>query len=217
MSTNPSGVQLVVFDLGRVLVRICDDWQHACKCAGFDINPLALLPHAERMKDLSHRLEVGGISFDHFSSQVAEYLDATPQQVRAAFEAYTRGGYPGAVEMLDELNSTGISTACLSNTNEPHWGLLSQPGHLTFFPLDRLQYRFASHLMRCRKPDDAIYERVERETGRPPSSILFFDDVPENVETAARRGWHAHRVDPKLDNPIPHIRSVLRQHGVLPV
>lgn len=217
MSTDTAGVQLVVFDLGRVLVRICDDWQHACRCAGFDINPLSLLPHAGRMKELSHALEVGGISFEEFVGQISRCMGASVHQVRAASEAYILGAYPGAAQMVDEVNAAGIATACLTNTNEPHWGLLSQPGHPAFFPLDRLKYRFASHLMRCRKPDDAIYERVERETGLPPSSILFFDDVPENVEAATRRGWRAHRVDPNFENPIPQIRSVLRQHGILPV
>jgi FMN phosphatase YigB (HAD superfamily) len=217
MSTDTAGVQLVVFDLGRVLVRICDDWQHACRCVGLQVNASSLLLNAPALKKLSDAHEVGRIRSDDFLAQIAKVIGASPDHVRRASEAYTRGGYLGAAELVEELNAAGVRTACLTNTNEHHWQLLSLPGHSTFFPLDRLNYRFASHLIHCRKPDDAIYAHVERETGLPPSSILFFDDVLENVEAAARRGWHIHRVDPKFENPIPHIRSVLRQHGILPV
>src|SRR5690349_19548283 len=115
MSVDTPGVQLVVFDLGRVLVRICDDWQHACRYAGFDIDPLSLLPHAGRMKELSHALEVGEISFEEFAGQISRCMEASPHQVRAASEAYILGAYPGAVQMVDALNAAGVATACLTN------------------------------------------------------------------------------------------------------
>ena len=216
MSTATPGVRLVVFDLGRVLIRICDDWRHACRCAGVEIDVAPLLLHAAKFKQLSNALEVGQISFEQFAGEIAGLTGASPAQVRCAFEAYTREPYFGAADLVDELNATGFDTACLSNTNEPHWGLLSQPGHLSYFPLNRLKHRFASHLVRFRKPDEAIYAHVEKQTGTAPDSILFFDDVRENVDAAARRGWRVHRVDPKLENPVPHLRGVLKEHGVLP-
>jgi putative hydrolase of the HAD superfamily len=215
MSTSDPGVRLVVFDLGRVLVRICDDWQHACRCAGLEINAAALLLHAARLKQLSDAHEVGEIDSGQFFAEIARLMGAEPVHVRSASEAYTQGGFPGAVELVDELNASGIPTACLTNTNPHHWNLLSQSGHLTYFPLNRLKHRFASHLVRFRKPDDAIYQHVEKETGASPGSILFFDDVMENVDAAARRGWRVHRVDPKLENPVPHLREVLWEKGVL--
>jgi hypothetical protein len=43
---------------------------------------------------------------------------------------------------------------------------------------------------------------------------VFFDDLPANVEAAARRGWHAHEVTP-CDNPVPSLRDVLHRHGLL--
>jgi len=214
MSTATPDVRLVVFDLGRVLIRICDDWRHACRCAGVEINVSPLLANAAKFKQLSNAIEVGQISFEEFAQSIAEMTGASPGQIRCAFEAYTREPYAGAADLIDELNAAEIGTACLSNTNEPHWGLLSKPGHLSYFPLNRLKHRFASHLVRFRKPDEAIYAHVEKETGASPRSILFFDDVAENVDAAARRGWRVHRVDPKLDNPVPHLRAVLRDHGL---
>ena len=215
MSTPDPGVRLVVFDLGRVLIRICDDWQHACRCAGVNIDIASLLLNAAKFKQLSNAIEVGQITFEQFANEIAQLTGASPAQVVCAFEAYTREPYPGAVELVDELNAAGIATACLSNTNEPHWGLLGRPDHPSYFPLGRLKHRFASHLVRFRKPDDAIYAHVEKQTGVSPASILFFDDVAENVDAAARRGWRVHRVDPTLENPVPHLRAILKQNRVL--
>ena len=59
----------------------------------------------------------------------------------------------------------------------------------------RLTHRFASHLCGLCKPDAAIFEHVERTTGVPPSQILFFDDLAENVDAAKSRGWRGYVID----------------------
>jgi FMN phosphatase YigB (HAD superfamily) len=81
--------------------------------------------------------------------------------------------------------------------------------------MDRLTHHFASHLMQARKPDEAIYAQVEREVGLPPDQILFFDDLPENIEAAHRRGWNAQWIDPAVDDPIFQIRSTLRRYRII--
>lgn len=86
-------------------------------------------------------------------------------------------------------------------------------GGSNYLPLDRLTYRFASHLVGAVKPDDAIYAHVERVTGVAPGSIVFFDDLEANVAAAARRGWRAHQVRVDAD-PIAQVRLHLRDHGI---
>ena len=81
-------------------------------------------------------------------------------------------------------------------------------------PLEKLDHRFASHLIGLRKPDDRIYAHVEQATGATPGRIVFFDDVEENVAAAARRGWRAHRISIDSD-PIAQVRQHLRAAGVL--
>jgi putative hydrolase of the HAD superfamily len=127
---------------------------------------------------------------------------------------FTRGPYPGAVELLDALSAAGVPTACLSNTNDPHWRLMNDPVSHTYFPFHKLTHAFASHLVRLRKPDDAIYAHVERATGVPGEKIVFFDDVEENVEGARRCGWRACHVDPRPDEPLLQVRAVLRTYGI---
>jgi FMN phosphatase YigB (HAD superfamily) len=208
-------VGLVCFDLGRVLVRICDDWRQACRIAGVTPRSDAFEPGKRaRFHDAVCRVEVGEIRHEGFCREVSELFGLQPAEVAAVSDAFPRGMYPGTVELLDELNAYGIPTACLSNTNENHWRLMADPASHTFFPFDRLTHAFASHLIRRRKPDDAIYAHVERESGVPAASIVFFDDVEENIAGASRRGWRACHIDPKPDDPLPQIRSFLRRQGL---
>jgi putative hydrolase of the HAD superfamily len=209
-------IELVVFDLGRVLVRICSDWVHACATAGVNIaldrlDPASLL----EFRELVHQVEVNAVSFEEFAGRVGQRLGATPQQIRSASEAFLMDLYPGVLELIAELHKAGIATGCLSNTNEHHWGLLADPEHPEFSGLNVLKYQFASHLIGARKPDPAIFEHLERETGIRGGAILFFDDVQENVQAARARGWNAQWINPELDDPLPQIRAALRDFGVL--
>jgi len=211
-----SDIKVVVFDLGRVLLRICDDWRHACRCAGVPLEPH--VPDSDgklRLRDYVFAHEVGKTTTDEFVSEVAPIMGISPGQVRAMSEAFILGRYEGAAELVDELCATGITTACLTNTSEHHWAMLSQVGHRAYFPLHRLTYRFASHLIRARKPDDAAYAHVERATGVPGSAILFFDDVHENVVGAKKHGWQAIWIDASLNDPLRQVRSELRRHALV--
>jgi FMN phosphatase YigB (HAD superfamily) len=211
-----SAIRLVVFDLGRVLVRICDGWQHACRVAGVPVAREELDAASQaRLHALVCRAEVGGLDIDGFGREAAGVLGLTRVQFRALSDAYLLGAFEGAVEIVEELVAAGIPTACLTNTNDNHWRLMCDPSALGYFPLDRLTHRFASHLVRLRKPDDAIYAHVEQATAMPAEAILFFDDIEENVAAARNRGWCARRIDPALDDPISQIRTALREHGVL--
>jgi HAD superfamily hydrolase (TIGR01509 family) len=212
----PRSIDLVVFDLGRVLVRICDGWQHACAVAG-----VAAAPRGELSAEAYARVhatmcahEVGEIDVDGFARAAAPHLGVSHADFVAMHNAYTRGLYPGAAQLLDDLRAAGVKTACLSNTNASHWGIMSDPAHASFVPFDKFDRRFASHLLRARKPDDRIYAHVEQATGVAPGRIVFFDDVEENVAAAARRGWHAHRI--ALDrNPVAQVREHLQRHEIL--
>jgi FMN phosphatase YigB (HAD superfamily) len=207
-------VRLICFDLGRVLVRICDGWRHACEVAGV-APPGELDPDRQALlHEAICRVEVGQWDVAAFAATAAPLLGIPVKHVRALWNVYTIGPYPGSVELLDELAAAGFATACLSNTIEVHWRLMSEPGEC-FFPLEKLTHRFASHLVRARKPDEAIYAHVERATGAAGSQIVFFDDLPENVAAAANRGWRAYRIDPQLPDPISQIRIALRQAGVM--
>lgn len=203
--------RLVVFDLGRVLVRICDDFQQAFECAGIAPPPT---PDPDRMlqiHDLTCRCDEGKIDINGFCESAAPILGLSSQQIRKMSDSFLRGPYPGAAELVNELADRGVMTACLSNTNDSHWEIMNGAG----YPLRRLTHRFASHIVGCRKPGSEIYAHLERATGVEPRYILFFDDVQDNVAAAIERGWAAHRIDPALDDPIGQVRAVLSGRDLL--
>jgi HAD superfamily hydrolase (TIGR01509 family) len=208
--------KLVVFDLGRVLLRICDGWQHACEVVGITgIDWRKLSPVEEaRLEKVIHAFDTGDIDLPTFASRAGELRGLSPEQVIKISNGYPRGPFPGAGELLDELHTAGQTTACLSNTNANHWRILTDPADPHGKVLLKLHHRFASHLMRVRKPDPSIYAQVEKELGVPGDRIVFFDDLPENIAAAQARGWTGFVV-PVIPNPIPTIRAHLTESGLL--
>jgi HAD superfamily hydrolase (TIGR01509 family) len=208
--------KLVIFDLGRVLVRICDSWRHACEVVGIEgVNWRELDPVEQaRLVEVIHDFDTGAIDLQTFAERTGQMRGLTREQVIAISNGYLLGPFPGAGELLDELNRAGHVTACLSNTNANHWKVLMDPADAHGKVLARLRHQFASHLMRVRKPSPEIYAQVERETGFSGDRIIFFDDLPENIAAAEARGWKGYVV-PVGENPIPAIRGNLKEAGVL--
>jgi FMN phosphatase YigB (HAD superfamily) len=207
--------RLVVFDLGRVLVRICDGWQHAFERAGVTLPHDVLdAPTRERLLDGVKRIEVGETPVEAFCEEIAGHLRLSCDVVTRMWRGYCLGPFDGADRLLADLAAAGATTACLSNTNPEHWRTLTDPDDPHGRVINRLDHQFASHLLRARKPDAAIYEQVERATGFAPAQITFFDDLAENVATARERGWRAYLIE-RCENPIPTIRKYLQDASVL--
>ncbi|CAN5666851.1 hypothetical protein BH09PLA1_BH09PLA1_17510 [soil metagenome] len=204
-------VRLVVFDLGQVLVRVCDGWQDACARIGIAHNATDLPESdAARMTAIIHRWDSGLIDLEQFAEEVAPLRGISVVDVIRIHQAYLLGSFPGAVQLVEELNAAGYQTACLSNTNAGHWKLMSTPGDPNFFPLDKLTFRFASHLVGACKPEEKVYRHLEERTGARGSQILFFDDRPENVSAAKSCGWRAHLI--AIDgNPVAQIRRYMNR------
>jgi len=54
-----------------------------------------------------------------------------------------------------------------------------------------------SYLAGCMKPDPAIFEMAIHDFGVNPAETVYIDDLPANVESAARAGFHAIAYDYK--------------------
>ena len=169
----PSTPKIIIFDLGRVLIRICENWQHACAVAGVDA-PTGELDSTQdhALLDLVIQNEVNAIDEYQFCVGIAPLLGLSVEQVARLSDHYLLGPYPGVGDLLDDIQRAGLKTACLSNTNSNHWRQMRDPVSPNALPLDRLDYRFASQLMGLRKPDDAIYAAVERTTGLAGDEIV---------------------------------------------
>ena len=88
-------------------------------------------------------------------------------------EAWLLGEYRGMDQVVAELNGR-VRTACLSNTNAPHWNQMMRNGRTTNSPplpapfqpaafpgFHLLGLREASHLLGLAKPSPRIYAAFE--------------------------------------------------------
>lgn len=213
-----SDVQLVVFDLGGVLVRIVSGWDEAHAVAGLGARPVPSSEtyHRERMR-LSMAHQVGQIDSALYFAEIARVSEGgyTAAEVERLILAWQSDEYDGVEGVIDALHAAGVETAALSNTNATHWAeLRPQNGEARFPAVAKLQHGFASHIVQAAKPEAAMYEAVERATGAAPGRILFFDDVAANVDAARVRGWSAETIDPAGDTAA-QLREHLVRYGVI--
>ena len=160
---------------------------------------------------------------DVFFRRVAETTGGvyTPDEIRRVHDAWVLEEYPGVGELIDRVHAAGLETGVLSNTNHAHWERMELAGEAASRPATRyptprkVRHLHASHLLRASKPDERIYRLFEREAGYAGRGreILFFDDLPENVEAARAAGWHAERIDHSGDTAA-QMAEHLRRHGV---
>ncbi|MCA9285754.1 MAG: HAD-IA family hydrolase [Phycisphaerales bacterium] len=203
--------RLVCFDLGGVVVRICRSWAEGCAAAGLPVHGAA-----ERERTRSDRQEAvlayqtGRIDGPAFARKISAILDGayTPKEIMDVHRAWIIGAYPGMDTLIDGIHAAGLETGVLSNTNAEHWSALEGIGAFT-----RLHNRHASHLLGLHKPDPAIYRAFEAATGFGADDIVFFDDLPENVEGARSAGWRAMPIDP-LGDPASQVRGHLAALGL---
>lgn len=205
--------RVVCFDLGGVLVRICASWHEGCAAAGikpraFDDSSGARL---ERER-LGRAHQSGAMGDDAFFAALARSLGNgwTRTHTRRVHEAWILGEFEGVAGLLNELNRAGVATACLSNTNDVHWKQMERELPV----LSLLHHRHASHLIGSTKPEPDIYAAFERAVGCRAESVIFFDDLPENVAAARERGWDAHQIDPTR-HTVDQICGVLRSRRIL--
>lgn len=216
-------IQLVIFDLGRVLLRISDDWDHAARLAGLpnlagltgDLSSKAARGEDHPLAELFDRFETGRVTVVEFFAIAAKLAGVRPDEVRRVTEAVLIETFPGAIALLDRLSMMPVKVGCLSNTNAHHWQMFANRSHPAYLPIELFDVPLGSQILGLAKPDPAIYQYVEDGTAIAPQNILFFDDLPENIDAAKACGWRAELVSRDTDNPIPAVTKQLAAYGVL--
>src|SRR5256885_10099241 len=117
---NPE-LRLICFDLGRVLIRLCEGWHHACEVAGVPAPPPFTDEQRGKLQKLVHISEIGQMSHEEFCQSMSAIASIEPAHVDALSTAFLREPFPGAIDLVRELKRNGFLTACLSNTNPSHW------------------------------------------------------------------------------------------------
>lgn len=213
------GEWITCFDLGGVLVRICRSWAEACEACGLPLRGADWQSSEHwqaRRKAVVDDYQRGRLECQTYYRALSAAVDGlySPAEVEAIHAAWTREEYPGVRALVRELNELeGVTTACLSNTNHAHWLRLDgSDGRCEYPAVQLLEKRLASHQLQLLKPETAVYAAADAAFSAltpAPTRVVFFDDLPENVEAARRHGWRAHLVDPHADTN-RQLRDVLR-------
>lgn len=203
-------MKVVCFDLGGVLVRITLDMARAAADAGVGIdhsNPGSFLDFAPFLD-----FQAGRLASEPYAIELAKWLGCAPSESLMVHNHILLDSYPGTHELVCGVGQLGMLTACLSNTNEPHWIEMRQTDR---FPNVRdLALGVASHEVRLEKPHAEIYERFRTLASErlgdevDPAEILFFDDTLPNVRAAQSLGWNAVHIDPTGDTAAQMLSSL---------
>lgn len=210
-------IKAVVFDLGGVVIRICRSWQQAATRAGLPVHDektLADIDFIHQRHAPSDLHMAGKISCEEYFAQVSAACRGlySPDEVRAIHTVWTIDDEPGIADLIASLNDAGLHTACLSNTNDTHWRILTQ-GDNPSPAIANLRTTLVSHHIGAVKPDPEIYAAAETTLDARPEEILFFDDVQHNIDAARARNWNAHLIDHDKPTP-PQITIHLAAHAV---
>ncbi len=177
--------QIVVFDLGKVLV----DFDYSI--AGRRLAAKSTASPADLQKFLDHspllyRYETGLVTRQEFYEEVRRVSGFTGDIEE--FSSYFADIFTEMTEMTAlqaTLRRQGLPTYIFSNTNDLAIEHIRQA--FPFFAnFDGYIYSYEVQAM---KPAAKIYETLESLSGKRGADILYLDDRPENVDAGAARGW----------------------------
>jgi glucose-1-phosphatase len=204
MENAPETIEVVLFDLGGVLVELSG------------VESMRVLTGIESDEELWRRwltcrwvrdFERGGCSADDFAAGVISdwELTITPESFLEAFGAWPTGLFPGAEELVRKTREK-VPVGYLSNTNSMHWD-----EHFSQWPLcAEFDHRFLSFELGWLKPDRELFDGVAGLLAIPPSRVLFLDDNQINVDGAREAGFSAERVQ-----GVAEAEQALKDAGVL--
>lgn len=191
MVTIPASVQTVLFDLDGVLAH----YSRADRLAhlGADLNvPAARLHEILFEHGLEARYDQGAIDSDEYLRQLGTGVGrevAAATWVRARCHGMR---VPQRTRLLLRHLATRYELAMLTN-NGPM--ITAVVGQVLTEELPLFQGRiYCSALMRAVKPEPAVYQETLKALGRHPETVLFLDDLLENVDGASALGLHAWHV-----------------------
>jgi putative hydrolase of the HAD superfamily len=187
--------RFVYFDLGNVLACFCLErlLRQVADIVGCSADEIKLAYFEEN--GLQQRLERGDIGTDEYFERICERLGSRPEKAtffRAINDIFWLN--ERIVPYLNALAAVDFPRGILSNTGPNHWNFCVQSFPILFetIPTNHI----ASYKVRELKPDRGIFEAAIRmaQTVVPdivPGEILFFDDLPKNVQGAIDCGLDA--------------------------
>lgn len=179
--------QAVVFDLGKVLV----DFDYSIAIRKIQSRCRVSLEEVRELIDQSpllFRYETNLLTTAQFFSEVqsvAGFRGELAEFGEMFGDIFTP--IEPMVQLHAALRSRSVPTYIFSNTNE--LAVANIRRNYPFF--GRFDDYVLSYEHGAMKPDEKLYEVVERVSGLKKRELLYIDDRPENIAAGAKRGWQA--------------------------
>ena len=182
---TPSSVDVLLFDLGRVVLDINFDSVMATWAGHAGCTPADLASRFVVNDSFKHH-ETGRIDDAAFFADLRQSLgiELSDAQFLEGWNAIFAGEMPGVAPLLAGA-AQRLPLYAFSNTNPAHVAHFSQAYADV---LGHFRKIFLSSSIGLRKPDAEAYDHVVKAIGVPASRILFFDDSAANIEGARARG-----------------------------
>jgi putative hydrolase of the HAD superfamily len=184
-SGEPTKPHVVVFDLGKVLL----DFDYGIAAAKIAGKGKWLRDEVHRFiaqSPLLFRYETGLMTQSEFFAEICRATGYSGDlEEFAGFFSDIFSPIEPMVALQAELRKRGVPTYIFSNTND--LAVTHIRKNFPFFA--NFDGYVLSYECGAMKPDDKIYEAVEKMTGKRGPEILYLDDRSENVEAGAKRGW----------------------------
>ena len=201
----PPPVEVLLFDLGGVLV----EFSGVQNVAPFLRVARSEIEINERWSRCTHTEAYGRglLSREDYAERFVRdwELDIPPGRFIQEFRSWSKRLLPGATELLASLRPR-YRLAALSNSNELHWERNTNDLGVTAL----FELAISSHQVGFYKPDPRIYRIALDRLGVAPQTVVFFDDMPANVDAAAQLGIRAFQVD-----GVEGVRARLIREGLL--
>jgi glucose-1-phosphatase len=186
IGTRQNTPAALLFDMGGVVIDIDFDrafrvWESRSRLSFSEIR------RTFGFDDVYRAHERGEISASQYYDHLSSMLEIEPdhEHIALGWNAIYVGEISETIGMLQTARSI-IPCHAFTNTNSAHavtWRRLFPSAVQCFESV------FSSHEMGLRKPERSAFDHVAKTIGVPPESIVFFDDLAENVQGAIDAGF----------------------------
>ena len=200
-------IENIIFDMGGVLI---DFDPHGTMRKVFSEQDAVLAEQTLFYSGLWNNLDLGTMRFPQIARAACEKLPVRMHEpLKALLDrwwAQEMPPFPHMEAFVRELKANGYRTYLCSNTSADIYDYFD-----TIPALGLMDGILASCDVGVIKPDARLYEALYRKFDLRPQTCFFIDDMPRNIEGAARTGMIGHCF---ADKDLDRLKDALRSHGV---
>ena len=182
--------EAVVFDIGNVLIewqperffdRVIGPDRRRAMFAAIDLH--GMNDRVDRGETFHEVIAETAVAFPEWRNEIMLWHDRWIDMASPAIDH--------SVRLMAVLQAKGVPVFSLTN-----FGIQTYVIAAESYPfLNAFDRDFISGHLGVIKPDQGIYEALERSSGVAPDRLLFTDDRQDNIAAAAARGWRTHHFE----------------------